>query len=723
MNSARAIVVIGLICGARSNALAAAHTPISLRELVEVSEPAQLSISPNGKLVGFMVATPSLEFDETRTEVVVVDVDTAQVVQVIPNGPLIRSWTNWLEVEAPAWSADSRCVYVRALEGGEIQVWRIDVTTGERARVTSDDADVEKLSVGNGGRTLSYWIRDSRQEVRRKEELAAGSGYLADDGLMLYQDLPHNYWFEGRRVTMTLHADTIADGTLLDVAGSPLRRNEMDLSTRITTPRGVTVSDPNPVWKTEGIKVFHDNGHGEVAVARELPNVAGQFDFEKLQIVGAADGAMLSECGSPECTGVIQSVQWTADDRRVVFIKNDGSGAQRIIEEWNPTSGKVRRITSIAGILVGGQPYRLSGKEGECPITGHSMVCEYEDSTIAPRVIRVDLSKGRVTTLFDPNPAITADRLGRVETRTWQDGLGNHLFSKLVFPPEYDPVVRYPLVISTYMCNGFLRGGSGEEFPEFLFAAAGMLSVCVNYGGAQPRHPDSISEMAQVPPLERARILYETIIYDLDRRGLIDTHHIGIGGFSWSSKVVEWELFHSTRFAAASIAAPSLPDPIWADWMSVNRWDQVRPLYGLPASDDPADPAWQLISPALNARKIKTPLMINAAESETRSGIQLYAALRRQKVPLELYVYPEEDHQIFAYPSHRAIIYQRNVDWFRFWLQAIEDTAVAKAEQYARWRRMREDSTHPGLQHNRLTHFGHVAHVTSDMGARHLSTT
>ena len=155
--------------------------------------------------------------------------------------------------------------------------------------------------------------------------------------------------------------------------------------------------------------------------------------------------------------------------------------------------------------------------------------------------------------------------------------------------------------------------------------------------------------------------------------------------------MVEWELFHSTRFSVASIAAPSLPDPIWADWMSVSRWGQVRPLYGLPASDDPADPAWQAISPALNVRKIKTPLMINAAESEVRAGIQLYAALRREKVPLELYVYPEEDHQIFAYPSHRAIIYQRNVDWFRFWLQGFEDVAADKSEQYARWRKMREE--------------------------------
>jgi dipeptidyl aminopeptidase/acylaminoacyl peptidase len=691
MDSMRIATLTGLFLCIASNAFASARTAISLLELAQVSEPAQISVSPSGEFVGFMVATPSVELDETKTEVVIVELATAHVVQVVPNGSLIRSGNNWLEVEAPGWSADSRHVYVRAIQDGEIQVWCIDVATGNRMKVTSDAADIERMSIGNDGRTLVYWTRDTRQEVRRREELAARAGYLADDGLMLYQALPRNAWFEGRRVTMTLHADTISGGTLRDVADSPLQQKEMDLATGVIRVNREAVSEPSRAWETAKIKTFHDNGHGEVAVVRELPNVSGQFDFATLQIVRASDGVVVRECASPECVGVMQGVRWTADGRRVVFIRNDAGGSQRIIEEWDPASAKVRRITTLGGILEGNLPYRLSGEEGGCPIAGNSMVCEYEDSTVAPRVIRIDLVSGRVVTLFDPNPAITADRLGRVETQTWQDGLGNHLFSKLVFPPLYNSHQRYPLVISTYTCKGFLRGGSGAEFPEFLFAAAGMLSMCIQYNGAQPRYAESIKEMEQVPPLERARALYESIIEDLDRRGLIDIEHIGIGGLSWSSKVVEWELFHSDRLAAASIAAPSLPDPIWADWMSVSRWDQVRPLYGLPASDDPADPAWQAISPALNARKIKTPLMINAAEGEVRPGIQLYAALRREKVPLELYVYPEEEHQIFAYPSHRAIIYERNVDWFRFWLQGFEDGSAAKSDQYARWRRMRQE--------------------------------
>ena len=683
--------LFSLVCLTYGSAFAADRSPISPIELTEVSEPAQISISPSRKLVSFMVATPSVELDETRVEVVVVELDTERIVQRVANGSLIRSWNNWLEVEPPAWSSDSRYVYVRALENDEIQVWRIDVVGGERIKITSDAADVEKISVGGDGKTVTYWVRDSRQEARRKEELAAREGYLADDSLMLYAGLQQNYWLEGRRVTMTLQP-----GALVDIGHSSLRRKELNLDTGVVRETSAVVDTaPLPVWKTRDVKAFDDSGRGQVAVVRELPNERGQFDVGRLQVVRASDGRVVSECTAKECTGaVMQGARWAADGRRIVFIKNNASGSARIIAEWDPVSGRVRRVTSLNGILEGTQPYRLTGREGDCPIAGNSLVCVYEDSIIAPEVIRIDLADGHVRTLFNANPTLTADRFGRVETQAWQDELGNHLFTKLVFPPAYRAGERYPLVISTYLCKGFLRGGSGSEFPEFLFSAAGMLSMCVHYNGGQlPQYAKSSSDLAQVPPLERARALYERIVRELDGRGLIDVSKLGIGGLSWGSKLVEWELFHSGGFAAASIAAPALPDPIWADWMSPHRWEEVRSMYDLPASDDWTDPAWKAISPAINVTKIKTPLMINAEENEVRPGIQLYAALRRAKVPLDLYVYPEEGHQIFAFPSHRAIIYQRNVDWFRFWLQNFEDPSPVKAEQYARWRKMRGGAT------------------------------
>jgi hypothetical protein len=66
--------------------------------------------------------------------------------------------------------------------------------------------------------------------------------------------------------------------------------------------------------------------------------------------------------------------------------------------------------------------------------------------------------------------------------------------------------------------------------------------------------------------------------------------------------------------------------------------------------------------------------------------------LKEQRKPVELIVYPEEGH-IKSQPKHRYAIYQRNLDWFNFWLQDKEDPDPRKKDQYARWRALRDQTT------------------------------
>jgi len=56
---------------------------------------------------------------------------------------------------------------------------------------------------------------------------------------------------------------------------------------------------------------------------------------------------------------------------------------------------------------------------------------------------------------------------------------------------------------------------------------------------------------------------------------------------------------------------------------------------------------------------------------------------------MDLYVFPDEPHQKFQ-PRHKLAVYNRNLDWFRFWLQGYEDSAVSKRAQYVRWRAMQK---------------------------------
>jgi len=56
--------------------------------------------------------------------------------------------------------------------------------------------------------------------------------------------------------------------------------------------------------------------------------------------------------------------------------------------------------------------------------------------------------------------------------------------------------------------------------------------------------------------------------------------------------------------------------------------------------------------------------------------------------PVEPVIYLGASH-VFSLPSQRKVSMERNLDWFRFWLQGYEDPAPQKRAQYERWRAMR----------------------------------
>lgn len=121
------------------------------------------------------------------------------------------------------------------------------------------------------------------------------------------------------------------------------------------------------------------------------------------------------------------------------------------------------------------------------------------------------------------------------------------------------------------------------------------------------------------------------------------------------------QLFAARGFAVLDFDAP--PDPLFY-FLAGNAWQNLFARWGLggPLEDGETARRWQEVSPALNARKLRAALLINASENEYRIGLQLYTALRQQRKPVEYVIYPGEDH-VKNQPAHRQAIYERNVDW------------------------------------------------------------
>jgi hypothetical protein len=50
----------------------------------------------------------------------------------------------------------------------------------------------------------------------------------------------------------------------------------------------------------------------------------------------------------------------------------------------------------------------------------------------------------------------------------------------------------------------------------------------------------------------------------------------------------------------------------------------------------------------------------------------------------------QDGFHLLVKPWERMISQQGNVDWFDFWLNEREDADVTKADQYQRWRKLRD---------------------------------
>jgi len=305
--------------------------------------------------------------------------------------------------------------------------------------------------------------------------------------------------------------------------------------------------------------------------------------------------------------------------------------------------------------------------------------------------------------LMDLNPQFAELQLGRVEIIEWKVK-GITLRGGLYLPPDYTPGKRYPLVIQTH---GF---GYDEEFSmdglrEWSSAyaarplAAKGLLVLQGIGMSNKVDHDHYNDQRQFGSTsgEAGRNLnafgIEEAIKYLDQKGMIDTRRVGIVGFSRTVCFVGYILTHSTQHFAAA----SLVDGVTCGYFDEiaypeSAWD-VNNINGDASPFGSGLQKWIRESPSFNLDKVQTPVRILALGAGSLLGMwEWYAGLSLQKKPVEFVLLPDASHFVVK-PSERMVAQQGLVDWFCFWLKDEEDPNPAKAEQYARWRQLRANST------------------------------
>ncbi|WP_031298993.1 Atxe2 family lasso peptide isopeptidase [Sphingobium lactosutens] len=648
----------------------AAVTPrdlVTLRDIGSLGDavPEQhiFAISPDQRSVAFQVRQGDPDRNSFCLGMVVMRIGSGAVPLFVDRGgDLIREEmdatveprrsTGVPAIITPQWSPDGNAIYFLKRDNGVVQVWRADAMGNGSRPVTAFDQDVQEFALDGMG-SLTASVRSGVVEARAASDHEALTGYHFDDRFMPFlSDRPKI----PRSPPFTRYQVDLRSGQRTAIAGG----GGLPIST-------IGAGSQNP--RALGVGCSVDR--------REI--TTGVPPQTRLEI-RCANGPV-SFCSAAACTNTSGPV-WMPDRSSVRFLRREG-WADTIMAtyEWKPATQTVRKLFETSDFLIDCQPLRKT-----------HLACLRETSVTSRRLVVIDTDTGTMTTIVDPNPEFERLTLGRVERIPLKSDAGLEAFGDVVFPEGYRAGHRYPAVVVQYQSRGFLRGGTGDEFPIQAFANRGFAVLSVQRpqpvgARARPRDYVEVDRIGLQDFADRRSVLsvVENGVRTLIDRGIADPAKIGITGLSDGSSTVQFAALNSRLFAAG-IASGCCWEPGQTAILGPAMADVYRRI-GWPGVSAVDDAFWARMSIAKNARRVAFPILFETSDEEFRVALESYTALKEVGKPADLFIFPDE-HHIKWQPAHKLAAYERSIDWFEFWLRGAMPEDPRRKAEAARWAAM-----------------------------------
>ncbi|MCC6789644.1 MAG: Atxe2 family lasso peptide isopeptidase [Hyphomonadaceae bacterium] len=606
----------------------------------------ELALSPDGAYVAVFERRANLARNDYDHMLVLIPTRGGPPRTIADGGGFIRHAADGRRTggpadRTPAWSPDSLSVAFIAEREGRAELWR--------ARIDGEGA--EQLAALDGDVISVLWLSDGRLLV----DMGPTRAGLAQEAR---QDADFGYRVDDR----------------LSPIFSLNRMPRGDV-------RSVVVSDTGQVETIEPA----ERAALTATEAAHLPVIAPQPGAAAVQAppreVRINRDGRIWRCSTGLCDGDIRSPMLLANGD-VAFLRFSGfARAETGIVVWTPATGAARNLP-------------LDQDRIAC-VGGREIYC-LRESTARPReLIAVNPRTGATRVLYNPNPAWSRFTLPRVERIDFTDQRGLESYAHLVYPAGYRRGQRYPLVIVQYRSHGFLRGGTGGDYPIYPYAARGYFVLSVE-------RPDDLVRQTQVDADtyfveqnlsdEEDRMKREALgafLSGLERRGLIDPQRIAITGLSDGSETLYRALLRQ-HFAAAVVSThPSERSALWLQSETLRaylrRYGDIVPW----TQSEPWRSWWSTNAISEQSSAIDTPLLFNIGHSEAMGAMELYVRLREQRTPTEMYLYPDAYHLKWR-PLQVLASQERGMAWIDFWLRGVEVEDPRDPERIARWRALRQ---------------------------------
>jgi len=238
----------------------------------------------------------------------------------------------------------------------------------------------------------------------------------------------------------------------------------------------------------------------------------------------------------------------------------------------------------------------------------------------------------------------------------------------LLFPADYDPNKRYPMIVSVH-------GGPvwavrprwpGVGYGPAPLSALGYFVFMPNPRGSMGQGEDyTLAIRRQMGYADLRDILAG--IDKVEAEYPVDDQRLGLTGWSYGGFMSMFVPTQTQRFKAV-VAGAGIAN--WKSYYGQNSIDQwMLPFFGASVYDAPDVYAK---SSAINfVKQAKAPTLIIAGQFDKEcpapQSFEWWHALHAMGVPAQLVVYAGEGHH-FRKPEHRRDVLERALAWFQTYL-------------------------------------------------------
>jgi dipeptidyl aminopeptidase/acylaminoacyl peptidase len=638
------------------------HIP-TIQELIELPEPADVQIAPDGAEVAFVVREPDWKENKYVWQIWLASSDC----QSPPRQLTFAKQGSTL----PRWSQDGRWLaFLSRRDGGKhTQIYRLSSLGGEAERLTDLESAVRSLAWSPDGKQIAYTTVEVDSEADEKRKEMYGEYHVEDEDYKRTQ-----LWvleLEGKRCRKLTGGDAMhvgafdwaPDGSQLAFQALPTpdakdwtegRICTVDLQTLEVVSLTGTGYD-SPCWSPDGRSIAC------------LQIGDPWYKNSRLCLIDVESG----EVEQLECAFDEQITLLDYGPGGLYFGAVQGTAAH--VFRLDLADDKVRQLT----------PDRPDGWVS----LGASFTAGFDQAALIAsdeahygEVVVLDLTDRAVRHLTDFQSRVSEWDLGQQEVFGWTNRDGTSIEGVLTKPPDFDPGHRSPLLVVIHggpawaSFRALLAGSSRRLYPIPLWAAKrsaqgtsrGALILEPNYRGSTG-YGESFRSL-NVRNLGLGD--YEDVISGVDvliEKGWVDPERVGAMGWSQGGYISAFITTYSDRFRAVSVGAGI------SNWVTYYVNTDIHPftrhyLEAVPW-DEPA--IYEKTSPMTYIQQAQTPTLIQHGRSDRRvplpNAYELYQGLQDVGVPVRLVTYPGMSHGPTK-PRQSRQIMQDNLEWFNRWI-------------------------------------------------------